>query len=387
MKNLERRVENAASENVTSGNVTSGNVASVDVSGSVIPAGVATGDQVQQLFRMAKQQGFAYPAVNVVGTNSINATLEAAQKINSPVIVQLSQGGAAFFSGKGLALPGLQNSVLGAVAAAKYVHTIAAAYGVPVILHTDHAARKLLPWIDGLLAAGEEFFKETGKPLFSSHMLDLSDEPLVQNIDVCAQYLERMSKLNMTLEIELGCTGGEEDGVDNSGMDSSALYTQPEDVAYAYERLSAISHRFTIAASFGNVHGVYKPGNVKLTPKILKNSQAYVSKKFNLPANSLDFVFHGGSGSAPAEIAEAISYGVVKMNIDTDTQWAAWQGVMEYYKSHQDYLQAQIGNPDGADAPNKKYYDPRVWLRRLEENMVARLQQSFSDLNCVGRYQ
>lgn len=353
---------------------------------SLVPAGVATGGHVQLLFRVAKQQGFAYPAVNVVGTNSINATLEAAQKTNSPVIVQLSQGGSAFFLGKGLSLPGLQSSVLGAVAAAKYVHTIAEAYGVPIILHTDHAAKKLLPWIDGLLDAGEIFFAETGKPLFSSHMLDLSEESLEENIDICAGYLARMSKLDMTLEIELGCTGGEEDGVDNSGMDSSALYTQPEDVAYAYERLSAISPRFTIAASFGNVHGVYKPGNVKLTPEILKNSQTYVSEKFNLPHNSLDFVFHGGSGSDPAEISEAINYGVVKMNIDTDTQWAAWQGVMDYYKANQDYLQGQIGNPNSTDAPNKKYYDPRVWLRSLEDSMVLRLQQSFRDLNCVNRY-
>ncbi len=353
---------------------------------NVVPAGVATGDQVQMLFRIAKQQGFAYPAVNVVGTNSINATLEAAKKISSPVIVQLSQGGSAFFLGKGLSLPGLESSVLGAVAAAKYVHTVAEAYGVPVILHTDHAAKKLLPWIDGLLDAGEKFFAETGKPLFSSHMLDLSEESLEENIDICSRYLVRMSKMGMTLEIELGCTGGEEDGVDNSGMDSSALYTQPEDVAYAYERLSAISSRFTIAASFGNVHGVYKPGNVKLTPEILKNSQTYVSEKFNIPHNSLDFVFHGGSGSDPAEIAESITYGVIKMNIDTDTQWAAWQGVMDYYKTNQDYLQGQIGNPKGADAPNKKYYDPRVWLRSLEESMVLRLQQSFRDLNCVGRY-
>lgn len=353
---------------------------------SLVPAGVATGDQVQQLFQRAKQLNFAFPAVNVVSTNSINATLEAAKKVNSPVIVQLSQGGAAFFLGKGLALPGLDSSVLGAVAAAKYVHCVAEAYGVPVILHTDHAAKKLLPWIDGLLDAGEAHFAQTGKPLFSSHMLDLSEESLVENIDICATYLARMAKMDMTLEIELGCTGGEEDGVDNSGMDSSALYTQPEDVAYAYERLSAISPRFTIAASFGNVHGVYKPGNVKLTPKILKNSQAYVSEKFSLAHNSLDFVFHGGSGSAAAEIAEAINYGVVKMNIDTDTQWAAWQGVMAYYKSHEAYMQSQIGNPVGEDKPNKKYYDPRQWLRSMEQSMSARLVQSFADLNCLNQY-
>lgn len=351
-----------------------------------VAPGVVTGDQVQALFKYAKDNGFAYPAVNVVGTNSINATLEAARGVNSPVIVQLSHGGSAFFLGKGLKLEGQENSILGAVAAAHYVHAVAAAYGIPVILHTDHAAKKLLPWIDGLLTAGEQYFALTGKPLFSSHMLDLSEESLEENIDICAAYLTRMSKIGMTLEIELGCTGGEEDGVDNSGIDSSALYTQPEDVAYAYEKLSAISDQFTIAASFGNVHGVYKPGNVKLTPAILKNSQAYVSERFALPLNSLDFVFHGGSGSDPADIAEAIGYGVVKMNIDTDTQWAAWQGVMDYYKAHQGYLQAQIGNPDGDDKPNKKYYDPRIWLRKVEEGMVMRLQQSFTDLNCVNQY-
>lgn len=361
-------------------------VTSMNTIADVVPAGVATGDQVQTLFRVAKLKQFAYPAVNVVGTNSINATLETAKKVNSPVIVQLSQGGSAFFLGKGLSLPGLESSVLGAVAAAKYVHTVAEAYGIPVILHTDHAAKKLLPWIDGLLDAGEAYFAQTGKPLFSSHMLDLSEEPLKENIDICAKYLARMSKMNMTLEIELGCTGGEEDGVDNSGMDSSALYTQPEDVAYAYERLSAISQRFTIAASFGNVHGVYKPGNVKLTPKILLNSQVFVTEKFKVPYNSLDFVFHGGSGSAPEEIAEAISYGVVKMNIDTDTQWASWQGVMDYYKTNEAYLQGQIGNPEGDDKPNKKFYDPRVWLRKSEESMAARLQQSFTDLNCINQY-
>lgn len=351
-----------------------------------VAPGVVTGDQVQALFTYAKCHGFAYPAVNVVGTNSINATLEAARGVNSPVIVQLSHGGSAFFLGKGLQLAGQENSVLGAVAAAHYVHAVAAAYGVPVILHTDHAAKKLLPWIDGLLDAGEQFFALTGKPLFSSHMLDLSEESLEENIDICAAYLARMSKIGMTLEIELGCTGGEEDGVDNSDIDSSALYTQPEDVAYAYEKLHVVSDKFTVAASFGNVHGVYKPGNVKLTPAILKNSQIHVSEQFNLPANSLDFVFHGGSGSDPAEIAEAIGYGVVKMNIDTDTQWAAWQGVMDYYKAHQGYLQAQIGNPDGDDMPNKKYYDPRIWLRKVEEGMVQRLQQSFADLNCVNQY-
>ncbi|MFC3114567.1 class II fructose-bisphosphate aldolase [Cellvibrio fontiphilus] len=353
---------------------------------NLVAPGVATGDALNQLFAAAKAGGFAYPAVNVCNTNTINATLEAARKVNSPVIVQLSQGGSAFFIGKSIKLDGQGSSILGSIAAAKYVHAVAEAYGVPVILHTDHAAKKLLPWIDGLLDASEAHFAQTGKPLFSSHMIDLSEESLQENIEISAKYLARMKKIDVTLEIELGCTGGEEDGVDNSHLDNSALYTQPEDVAYAYETLSAISEKFTIAASFGNVHGVYKPGNVQLTPSILKNSQQFVSEKFALPHNSLNFVFHGGSGSAASEIAEAISYGVVKMNIDTDTQWAFWQGTMDYYKTNQAYLQGQIGNPEGDEKPNKKFYDPRVWLRQSEDYMVQRLQQSFADLNCINRY-
>ena len=349
----------------------------------VVKAGVATGDAVQKIFELAKEGHYALPAVNCVNTDTVNSVLEAAAKAKAPVIVQFSNGGAAFFAGKGLKLEGQQSAILGAIAGAKYVHAVAEAYGVPVIVHTDHAAKKLLPWIDGLLDAGEKFFAETGKPLFSSHMLDLSEESLQENIEICEQYLKRMDKMGMTLEIELGCTGGEEDGVDNTGMDSSALYTQPEDVAYAYERLSKISPRFTIAASFGNVHGVYKPGNVQLTPKILDNSQKYVSEKFGLPAKSLDFVFHGGSGSTPEEIKEAVGYGVVKMNIDTDTQWANWEGVLNYYKDKQDYLQGQLGNPDGEDKPNKKYYDPRVWLRKGSESMVERLMKAFKELNAV----
>ena len=349
----------------------------------VVKAGVATGDAVQKIFELAKEGHYALPAVNCVNTDTVNSVLEAAAKAKAPVIVQFSNGGAAFFAGKGLKLEGQQSAILGAIAGAKYVHAVAEAYGVPVIVHTDHAAKKLLPWIDGLLDAGEKFFAETGKPLFSSHMLDLSEESLQENIEICEQYLKRMDKMGMTLEIELGCTGGEEDGVDNTGMDSSALYTQPEDVAYAYERLSKISPRFTIAASFGNVHGVYKPGNVQLTPKILDNSQKYVSEKFGLPAKSLDFVFHGGSGSSPEEIKEAVGYGVVKMNIDTDTQWANWEGVLNYYKDKQDYLQGQLGNPEGEDKPNKKYYDPRVWLRKGSESMVERLMQAFKELNAV----
>jgi fructose-bisphosphate aldolase class II len=353
---------------------------------SLVAPGVATGDALNQLFAAAKAGGFAYPAVNVCNTNTINATLEAARNVNSPVIVQLSQGGSAFFLGKSIKLDGQGSSILGSIAAAKYIHAVAEAYGVPVILHTDHAAKKLLPWIDGLLAASEAHFAQTGRPLFSSHMIDLSEESLQENIEISAEYLARMKKIDVTLEIELGCTGGEEDGVDNTNLDNSALYTQPEDVAYAYEKLSAISEKFTIAASFGNVHGVYKPGNVQLTPSILKNSQTYVSEKFGLPHNSLNFVFHGGSGSAASEIAEAISYGVIKMNIDTDTQWAFWQGTMDYYKTNEAYLQGQIGNPEGDDKPNKKFYDPRVWLRQSEEVMVKRLEQSFADLNCINRY-
>ncbi|WP_409422399.1 class II fructose-bisphosphate aldolase [Pseudaeromonas sp. ZJS20] len=348
-----------------------------------VKPGVITGDDVQKVFEVAKANKFALPAVNVVGTDSINAVLEAAAKAKSPVVVQFSNGGAAFIAGKGLKLEGQQAAVLGAISGAKHVHAVAEYYGVPVIVHTDHAAKKLLPWIDGLLDAGEKHFAETGKPLFSSHMLDLSEESLEENIDICCKYLERMAKMGMTLELELGCTGGEEDGVDNSDMDTSMLYTQPEDVAYAYERLSKISPRFTIAASFGNVHGVYKPGNVKLTPKILDNSQKFVSEKFGLPAKSLNFVFHGGSGSTAAEIEESVGYGVVKMNIDTDTQWACWEGILGYYKDKEAYLQGQLGNPEGVDSPNKKYYDPRVWLRKGQESMIARLQLAFKELNAI----
>jgi fructose-bisphosphate aldolase class II len=351
----------------------------------VVKPGVVTGDDVQAIFKIAKENQFALPAVNVVGSDSINGVLEAAAAVNSPVIIQFSNGGAGFTAGKGLKLEGQEAAVLGAISGAKHVHTMAAAYGVPVILHTDHAAKKLLPWIDGLLDASEASFAETGKPLFSSHMLDLSEETLEENVQTCAKYLERMSKIDMTLEIELGCTGGEEDGVDNSDMDESKLYTQPEDVAYAYETLNAISPRFTIAASFGNVHGVYKPGNVKLTPTILRDSQKYVAEKFGTEAQPIDFVFHGGSGSSPEEITEAIGYGVIKMNIDTDTQWASWEGLLNFYKENEAYLQGQLGNPEGADKPNKKFYDPRVWLRKAQENMVARVKQAFADLNALDR--
>jgi fructose-bisphosphate aldolase class II len=351
----------------------------------VVKPGVVTGDDVQKVFEIAKKNEYAIPAVNVVGTNSVNAVIEAAHEVNSPVIIQFSNGGAAFFAGKGLSNENQKAAIIGAISGAKHVHAMAEAYGVPVILHTDHAAKKLLPWIDGLLDAGEEHFKKYGKPLFSSHMLDLSEEPLEENIDTCVKYLERMSRIDMTLEIELGCTGGEEDGVDNTGMDNSQLYTQPEDVAYAYERLLKVSPRFTIAASFGNVHGVYKPGNVKLTPKILDNSQKFVEEKYGLGKKPLNFVFHGGSGSAQEQIREAIGYGVIKMNIDTDTQWATWDGIRKYEAAKHDYLQGQIGNPEGEDKPNKKFYDPRVWLREGEKSMIERLKVAFNDLNCIDR--
>ena len=351
----------------------------------VVKPGVVTGDDVQKVFEIAKKNEYAIPAVNVVGTNSVNAVIEAAREVNSPVIIQFSNGGAVFFAGKGLSNENQKAAIIGAISGAKHVHAMAEAYGVPVILHTDHAAKKLLPWIDGLLDAGEKHFEKYGKPLFSSHMLDLSEEPLEENIDTSVKYLERMSKINMTLEIELGCTGGEEDGVDNTGMDNSQLYTQPADVAYAYERLLKVSPRFTIAASFGNVHGVYKPGNVKLTPKILDNSQKFVEEKYGLGKKPLNFVFHGGSGSAQEQIREAIGYGVIKMNIDTDTQWATWDGIRKYEAAKHDYLQGQIGNPEGEDKPNKKFYDPRVWLREGEKSMIERLKVAFNDLNCIDR--
>ncbi|WP_405395642.1 class II fructose-bisphosphate aldolase [Maribacter sp. Asnod2-G09] len=349
-----------------------------------IKPGVATGDEVQAIFNYAKEKGFALPAVNVIGSDTINGVLETAASLNAPVIIQFSNGGAQFNAGKGLSNDGQKAAILGAVAGAKHVHQLAEAYGATVILHTDHCAKKLLPWIDGLLDASEKHFAETGKSLFSSHMIDLSEEPLEENIEICKGYLERMSKMNMTLEIELGITGGEEDGVDNSDVDDSKLYTQPEEVAYAYEELSKVSPKFTIAAAFGNVHGVYKPGNVKLTPKILKNSQEYISEKYGVEHNHIDFVFHGGSGSTVEEIREGISYGVIKMNIDTDLQYAFLAGVRDYVQDNKDYLQSQIGNPKGADEPNKKFYDPRVWLRKGETAFIERLKKAFEDLNNVN---
>lgn len=348
-------------------------------------AGVLFGDEVKELLDFAKANEFALPAVNCTSTSTVNATLAAARELNSPTIVQFSNGGAHFFIGKGITKDGLRGSILGGIAAAHYVDAAARAYGVPVILNTDHCAKKLLPWVDGMLAASEEQFEKTGKPLYSSHMLDLSEEPLSENLEICARYFERMSKMGMTLEIELGVTGGEEDGVDNTDVDQSKLYTQPEEVAEAYTTLSKISPNFTVAAAFGNVHGVYKPGNVKLTPKILKNSQDYIEKNLRTGSKPVNFVFHGGSGSSREEIREAIGYGAIKMNLDTDLQWAFWDGVRAYEAEKHDYLQGQIGNPDGADAPNKKVYDPRVWLGAAEDAFTKRLKVSFEDLNCVNR--
>jgi fructose-bisphosphate aldolase class II len=349
-----------------------------------IKPGVATGKEVQEIFAYAKEKGFALPAVNVVGSDSANAVLETAAEVNSPVIIQYSNGGAQFNAGKGLTNENDVSGILGAISGAKHVHLLAEAYGVPVILHTDHAAKKLLPWIDGLLDASEKHFAETGKSLYSSHMIDLSEEPLEENIAICKKYLARMSKIGMTLEIELGITGGEEDGVDNTDVDVSKLYTQPEEVAYAYEELMKVSDQFTIAAAFGNVHGVYKPGNVVLTPKILKNSQEFIQKKFNTEPNPINFVFHGGSGSTVEEIRESITYGVIKMNLDTDMQFAFTEGVRDYILEKQEYIKTQIGNPEGEELPNKKYYDPRKWLRAGEQTFVTRLKKSFEDLNNIN---
>jgi fructose-bisphosphate aldolase, class II len=348
-------------------------------------SGVLFGDEVSQLLKYANENDFALPAVNVISSHTVNAVIETAKAVNSPVIIQFSNGGAIFMAGKGLSNDGQKCAIVGGISGAMHVHQMAQAYEVPVILHTDHAAKKLLPWIDGLLDAGEAYYKVHGQPLYSSHMIDLSEEPLKENIEISKRYLERMAKIGMTLEIELGVTGGEEDGVDNSGVDSSKLYTQPEEVAYAYEELKKVSDNFTIAAAFGNVHGVYKPGNVVLTPIILKNSQTYIQKKYGTGPNPVNFVFHGGSGSEKSKITEAIEYGAIKMNIDTDMQWAFTHGIKKYMDAKDAYLHSQIGNPEGEDKPNKKYYDPRTWLREGEVEFVKRLKEAFEDLNCIGK--
>ena len=348
-------------------------------------AGVLFGEELEALYKDAKENQFALPAVNTIGTNTINATLETAAKVNSPVIIQFSNGGAQFIAGKGMPNDKLQGNISGGVSGALHIHNVAKYYGVPVVLHTDHAAKKWLPWISGLIDAGVEYHKEKGQPLFSSHMLDLSEEPIEENIATSVEFYKRMAPLGMSIEIELGVTGGEEDGVDNSDVENDKLYTQPQHVAYAYKELGKVGNLFTIAAAFGNVHGVYSPGNVQLRPEILHNSQVFIEKEFNTSPNPVYFVFHGGSGSPQHQIREAISYGAIKMNIDTDLQWAYWEGVQKYYKKNEGYLQSQLGNPEGADKPNKKYYDPRVWLRKGEENFIERLEVAFNDLNCINR--
>jgi len=348
-------------------------------------AGVLFGPELEALLNDAKENEFALPAVNCIGTDSINATLETAAKVNSPVIIQFSNSGAQFIAGKGMANDNLQANISGAISGAMHIHNVAGYYGVPVIIHTDHAAKKWLPWVSGLIDAGEQFYKEKGMPLFSSHMLDLSEEPVEENIETSVQFYKRMAPLGMVIEIELGVTGGEEDGVDNSDVENEKLYTQPKDVAYAYEHLKTVGNLFTIAAAFGNVHGVYSPGNVELRPIILQNSQEYIKEHYNTAEKPVYFVFHGGSGSPQNQIREAIGYGAIKMNIDTDMQWAFWEGVLNYYKNNENYLQGQLGNPEGPHKPNKKFYDPRVWLRKGEETFINRLEVAFGDLNCINR--
>ncbi|CAL4326507.1 class II fructose-bisphosphate aldolase [Buchnera aphidicola] len=353
---------------------------------NIMKSGVVTGNEAQIIFQFAKKKGFAIPAVNCIGTDSINTVLETSARVRSPVIIQFSHGGSAFIAG------GLQKkssidqeqSITGAISGAQHVHLMAKYYNVPVILHTDHCAKEILSWINGLLEFGENFYKKNRRPFFTSHMIDLSKESLEENISTCKKYLKRMKKINMMLEIELGCTGGEEDGVDNTKIDKKLLYTQPKDVNYAYEQLKEISNNFSIAASFGNIHGVYQPGNVDLRPIILKNSQEYVRVKHNLKKNPLNLVFHGGSGSNLKEIKESIKYGIVKMNIDTDMQWATWRGVLNFYKKNKEFLQNQLGNQNDKHQPNKKYYDPRSWIREAQKSMSIRLEQSFKELNAFN---
>jgi fructose-bisphosphate aldolase, class II len=348
-------------------------------------AGVLFGEELAALYHDANTNNFALPAVNTIGSDSVNAVLETAAKVNSPVIVQFSNGGAQFMAGKGMPNDNMQANISGAVSGALHIHNVARYYGVPVVLHTDHASHKWLPWISALIDEGEKFYKERKQPLFSSHMLDLSEESLEENIQTSVKYFKRMQPLGMGIEIELGVTGGEEDGVDNSGVENDKLYTQPQHVAYAYEELGKVGNLFTVAAAFGNVHGVYSPGNVELRPVILNNSQQYIQQQFKTGDKPVNFVFHGGSGSPKNQIAETLGYGVIKMNIDTDMQWAFWEGVLGYYKKNEAYLQAQLGNPEGADKPNKKYYDPRAWLRKGQDTFIARLEEAFADLNCINR--
>jgi fructose-bisphosphate aldolase, class II len=348
--------------------------------------GVITGNALKELFAYCKDVDAALPAVNVIGSDSANAAMAAAKEAKAPVIVQLSHTGSQFYGGKTLDNSQQQASIAGSIAGAHHVRTLAKVYGVPVILHTDHCAKKILPWVEGVIAAGEEYFARNGEPLFSSHMLDLSEQPLAENIEISARTLTRIAKMNMTLEIELGITGGEEDGVDNSATDHSKLYTSPEDVLKAYDVLNPIGS-FTVAAAFGNTHGVYAPGNVKLKPTILRDSQKYIQEQRKTGPDPVNFVFHGGSGSSPEEISEAVSYGVVKMNIDTDTQWAFTHPIKQFMDEKGAYLMSQIGNPEGPDKPNKKYIDPRGWLHVGEKGMTARLVQAFKELGAFGKFE
>jgi len=344
-----------------------------------VKPGVLVGDDLITLFQWAKDKNFAIPAVNCVSSSSVNACLEAAAKSKSPIIIQVSQGGGHFYCGKGVKDDGFKATTAGSVALAHHVRTVAPMYGVPVVIHSDHCAKKLLPWFDGMLAADKEYFAKTGEPLFSSHMLDLSEETDPENIETCVKYFKEMAPMKIWLEMEIGITGGVEDGVDNSGVTKDKLYTSPDQVYAVYEALAPIGPHFSIAAAFGNVHGVYKPGNVKLSPELLGGHQKFAAEKVGKPS-PLFLVFHGGSGSTPDEIKTAVSNGVVKMNIDTDTQWAYWEGLKDFYKAKEVYLQGQIGNPEGEDKPNKSYYDPRKWLRECEGTMAKRVKLAFEEL-------
>lgn len=349
----------------------------------IVKPGIVYGEDLYNLLKYAQEKGFAIPSVNCTTSSTINAALEAARDAKSPVMIQFSNGGSVFLAGKGMGNSGERASIAGAIAGAYHCKAMAELYGVPVVLHSDHCAKKLLPWFDGMLEEDERHFAAHGTPLFSSHMLDLSEDPLDENISICVKYLERMSKINCLLEMELGITGGEEDGVNNEDVDLEKLYSQPEEVDQVYIALNKVSKYFSVAAAFGNVHGVYKPGNVKLSPERLGKHQEYIKEKHGLKDDKpILFVFHGGSGSLKSEIETALGFGVVKMNVDTDTQWAYWNGVLQFYKAKEGYLQGQIGNPDGADKPNKKQYDPRTWLRKAEDSFKTRLIESFKDLKC-----
>ncbi|PWW73453.1 fructose bisphosphate aldolase [Tuber magnatum] len=349
-------------------------------------SGVIVSDDVLNLFKYAREHKFAIPAINVTSSSTVVAALEAARDARSPLILQMSQGGAAYFAGKGVSNTDQFASITGAIAGANYIRSVAPAYGIPVVLHTDHCAKKLLPWLDGMLDADEKYFAEHGEPLFSSHMIDLSEEDKEWNIATTKKYLQRAAPMKQWLEMEIGITGGEEDGVDNTGVDNSSLYTQPEDIYEVYEALSPVSPYFSIAAAFGNVHGVYKPGNVKLHPELLGKHQAYAKEKINSTGDKpLFLVFHGGSGSSKEEFRAGISHGVVKVNLDTDLQYAYLTGIRDYVLNRKDFIMSQVGNPEGEDKPNKKYFDPRVWVREGEKTMSARVQEALSDFNTANQ--